>query len=93
MLPEALISTCGSDMVVSAEDGLGALERIIAKAEVQRVDKILDIAFLEADDVSSVDAHAELDDIEKLLRTMRKQRTLLIVSALGKGTPFLPLAA
>jgi hypothetical protein len=67
-------------MVVSVEDGLGALERIIAKAQVRRVDTMVHIAFLEADNVRSVEAHAELADIEKLLKTMRRQHNLLIAS-------------
>lgn len=63
-----------------AEDGLGALERIIAKAEERRVDTMIQIAFLEADDMDSTEAHASLAAAEKLLKTMRKQRTLLITS-------------
>ena len=67
-------------MIGSAEDGLGALERIIAKAEERRVDTMIQIAFLEADELSSTDAHTDLASIEKLLKTMRKQHALLIAS-------------
>lgn len=63
-----------------AEDGLGALERIIAKAEERRVDTMIQIAFLEADDLDSTEAHASLAAVEKLLKTMRKQHALLIAS-------------
>jgi hypothetical protein len=61
-------------MTVSINEGLGALERIIAKAEERRVDTMIHIAFLEADDLNSTEAHADLAAIEKLLKTMRKQR-------------------
>lgn len=67
-------------MIELAEDGLGALERIIAKAEVRRVDTTIQIAFLEADDLNSTEAHADLAAIEKLLKSMRKQRRLLAAS-------------
>ena len=69
-------------MIKVAEDGLGALERIIAKAEARRVDTMIQIAFLEADDLNSTEAHADLAAIEKLLKTMRKQRRLLETSVL-----------
>ncbi|MCJ2032754.1 hypothetical protein [Methylobacterium sp. J-068] len=68
-------------MIGLAEDGLGALERIIAKGEARRVDTMIQIAFLEADDLNSTEAHADLAAIEKLLRTMRKQQHLLMASA------------
>jgi hypothetical protein len=67
-------------MNVAIEDGLGALERIIAKAEERRVDTMIQIAFLEADDLSSTEAHTDLAAVEKLLKTMRKQRHLLVAS-------------
>ena len=67
-------------MVESVEEGLGAFERIIAKAQEQRINTMIHIAFLEADDMSSTEAHAELADTEKLLKTMQKQRTLLVTS-------------
>lgn len=67
-------------MGVTVEDGLGALERIIAKAEERRVDTTIQIAFLEADDLNSTEAHTDLAAIEKLLKTMRKQRRLLAAS-------------
>ncbi|MGU3363072.1 hypothetical protein ACLBWX_22435 [Methylobacterium sp. M6A4_1b] len=67
-------------MAATVEDGLNALERIIAKAEVRRVDTMIHIAFLEADDLNSIEAHADLATIEKLLKTMRKQRLLLAAS-------------
>jgi hypothetical protein len=67
-------------MVESAEEAFGALERIISKAQEQRINAMIHIAFLEADDLSSAEAHAELADIEKLVKTMRRQRTLLIAS-------------
>jgi hypothetical protein len=68
-------------MVGLVEDGLGALERIIAKAEERRVDTMIHIAFLEADDLDSTEAHTDLVGIEKLLKTMRRQRSLLAASA------------
>jgi hypothetical protein len=67
-------------MSVAIEDGLCALERIIAKAEERRVDTMIQIAFLEADDLNSTEAHTDLAAIEKLLKTMRKQRRLLAAS-------------
>jgi hypothetical protein len=67
-------------MIELAEDGLGALERIIAKAEERRVDTMVQIAFLEADDLNSTEAHTDLAAFEKLLKTMRKQRRLLAAS-------------
>jgi hypothetical protein len=67
-------------MVESAEEAFGALERIISKAQERRINTMIHIAFLEADDLSSAEAHAELADIEKLVKTMRRQRTLLIAS-------------
>lgn len=63
-----------------AEDGLDALERIIAKAEERRVNTMIQIAFLEADDLNSTAAHTDLGAVEKLLKTMRKQRSLLAAS-------------
>ena len=62
------------------EEGLGALERIIGKAQERRVNAMIQIAFLEADGMSLTEAHAELADTEKLLKTMRRQRTLLVAS-------------
>lgn len=70
-----------------AEDGLGALERIIAKAEERRVNTMIQIAFLEADDLNSAEAHTDLGAVERLLKTMRKQRSLLAAS-IGHETPF-----
>ena len=67
-------------MLGCAEDGLAALERIIAKAEARRVDTTIQIAFLEADDLNSTEAHSDLAAIEKLLKSMRKQRRLLAAS-------------
>lgn len=54
-------------MIGLADDGLGALESIIAKAEKRRVDTMIPIAFLEADDLDSTEAHADLAGIEKLV--------------------------
>jgi len=70
-----------------AEDGLGALERIIAKAEERRVNTMIQIAFLEADDLNSAEAHTDLGAVERLLKTMRKQRSLLATS-IGHDNPF-----
>lgn len=67
-------------MAWSLEDGLCALKRIIARAEEQRVNTIIRIAFLEADEVSSAEAQAELLAVEKLLKTMRRQHSLLVAS-------------
>jgi hypothetical protein len=90
---QAQIEAQGAGMIGSMVEGLGALERIIAKAQEQRVNTMIHIAFLEADDVNSTEAHAELADIEKLLKIMRRQRTLLIASVHCKEAPLLPLAA
>ena len=72
-------------MTVSINEGLGALERIITKAEERRVDTMIQIAFLEADDLNSTEAHTDLAAIEKLLKTMRKQRRLLAASVHHDG--------
>jgi hypothetical protein len=88
---EIMVRSVG--MIGSMEEGLGALERIIGKAQERRVNTMIQIAFLEADDLCSTEAHIELADIEKLLKTMQKQRTLLIASANRKGAVLLPLAA
>ena len=68
----------GMDFLV--EEGLGAFDRLINQAQERRVDLIIHIAFLEADEASSTEAHTELADIEKLLKTMRRQRALLVAS-------------
>ena len=78
---QAEIMARGAEMIGSMEEGLGALERIIGKAQERRVNTMIHIAFLEADDMNSAEAHAELADIEKLLKTMQRQRTLLAASA------------
>jgi len=62
------------------EEGLCALKRIIARAEAQRVDTMLQIAVLDADEVSSAQARADLVAVEKLLKTMRRQHSLLVAS-------------
>jgi len=80
-------------MTELAEDGLGALDRIIAKAEERRVDTMIQIAFLEADDLDSTEAHASLAATEKLLKTMCKQRSLLIASLHRNAASSLPFAA
>lgn len=72
-------------MVDSAKDGLDALERIIAKAIDRRVEKIIEVAFLEAENLNSIEAHADLLDIENLLRSMQRQRRLLAASVRPGG--------
>jgi hypothetical protein len=76
-----------------AEDGVGALERIVAKAEERRIDMMIQIAFLEADDLNSTGVHTDLAAIEKLLKTMRRQRTLLKASLHRNEEPSLQFAA
>lgn len=85
-------------MVDAMKDGLDALERIIAKAADRRVEKIIEIAFLEVDDLSSIEARADLIDIENLLRTIQRQWRLLIASvrrgeAVEHGASLLEVAA
>ena len=60
------------------EDGLGALDRIIAGAEERRVEQMIHIAVLLADEGDPTETQAELARTERLLRIMRTQRTLLI---------------
>lgn len=60
------------------EDGLGALDRIIAGAERRRVEQMIHIAVLLADEGDVTETQAELARTERLLRIMRTQRTLLI---------------
>lgn len=60
------------------EDGLGALNRIIAGAEERRVEQMIHIAVLLADEGDPTETRAELARTERLLRIMRTQRTLLI---------------
>jgi hypothetical protein len=81
MSRQAGIMVRSAAMIGAMEEGLGALDRIIGKAQERRVNTMIHIAFLEADDLSSAEAHAELADIEKLLKTMQRQRTLLTASA------------
>lgn len=67
-------------MTVSIDEGLGAMDRIIARAAERRVEHMIHIAVLLADEKDPTDAQAELARIERLLRIMRTQRTLLIRS-------------
>lgn len=60
------------------EDGLGALNRIINQAEERRVEQMIHIAVLLAEEGDSAETQAELARTERLLRIMRTQRTLLI---------------
>lgn len=60
------------------EDGLGALGRIIARAEERRVEQMIHIAVLLADEGDPIETQAELARTERLLRIMRTRRTLLI---------------
>ena len=62
------------------EEVLGAFERLITRAHELRVQLMIHIAFLEADELSSTEAHTELANIENLLKTMQRQRTLLVAS-------------
>lgn len=62
------------------EEGLGAFDRLITRAQERRVQLMIHIAFLEADELSSTEAHTELANIENLLKTMQRQRTLLVAS-------------
>jgi hypothetical protein len=57
------------------EDGLCALKRIIARAEAQRVDTMLQIAVLDADEVSSAQARADLVGAEAARLEDERHRT------------------
>ena len=65
-------------MSVALEEGLAALERIIAAAEERRVDQMIRIAVLLAEEQDPTETQDALRRTERLLRIMRTQRTLLI---------------
>ncbi|WP_156394066.1 hypothetical protein [Methylobacterium sp. Leaf94] len=65
-------------MRAALEEGLAALERIIATAEERRVDQMIRIAVLLAEEQDPTDAQDALRRTERLLKIMRTQRTLLI---------------
>jgi len=65
-------------MSVALEEGLAALERIIAAAEERRVDQMIRIAVLLAEEQDPSDVQDALRRTERLLKIMRTQRTLLI---------------
>ncbi|MCJ2131321.1 hypothetical protein [Methylobacterium sp. E-045] len=67
-------------MTQVAKDGLDALGSLIARGEERRVNAMIHIAFLEAEDQNPHEARADLMAIEKFLKTMRTQRALLIAS-------------
>lgn len=74
-------------MAVSIEEGLGALERIIARAEERRVEQMIHIAIQLADEWAPIDTQAELAQTERMLRIMRTQRALLIRSRAEATAP------
>lgn len=65
-------------MTAAWDEGLGAVERIIATAEARRIEQMLRIAVHLAEDRDAADVEAELGRTERLLKIMRGQRTLLI---------------
>lgn len=61
-------------MTDSKQDQLGALDHLISEAEARRVDQMLYIATLLAEDESATDAENDLRQIHGLLKRMRVQR-------------------
>ena len=57
--------------VAAAGDRLAALDRLIAVLEERRVEQMLHIAFLMADEADTTEAEAELREIEAALARMR----------------------
>jgi hypothetical protein len=76
-----------ADMAVTIEEGLGALERIIAWAEERRVEQMIHIAVQLADEWDPIDTQVELAQTERTLRIMRAQRALLIRSRAEATAP------
>jgi hypothetical protein len=60
------------------EEGLAAVERIIATAEQRRVEQMIHIAVLLAEEGDAAETQEELRRTERLLKIMRTQRSLLI---------------
>lgn len=59
-----------------AEDRLAGLDRLIAVLEERRVEQMIRIAFLIADETDTTEAEAELREIEAALARMRVQRLM-----------------
>lgn len=60
------------------EDSLTLLNRLIDDAQAHRVDQMLRIADLAADDQPTDEAERALHKIEELIASMRKQRSVLL---------------
>ena len=69
----------------AAQDRFARLDRLIAEVEERRVDQMIHIAFLMADDADTTEAEDGLREIEALLVRMRVQR-LMQQSGLGAGS-------
>lgn len=65
-------------MRTAFEEWLGALERIVRAAEERRVEQMILIAVLLAEERDPAEAQEELRRTERLLKIMRTQRSLLI---------------
>jgi len=65
-------------MRAALEEGLAALERIIAAAEERRIEQMIRIAVLLAEEQDPSDAQEALRRTERLLKIMQTQRILLI---------------
>jgi hypothetical protein len=58
-----------------AEDRLATLERLISEAEERRIEQMIQIATVLADDEDATEAEDGLRQIEELLVHMRAQRS------------------
>ena len=65
-------------MRAALEEGLAAVERIIAAAEERRIEQMIRIAVLLAEEQDPSDAQEALRRTERLLKIMQTQRILLI---------------
>jgi hypothetical protein len=65
-------------MRAALEEGLAALERIIAAAEERRIEQMIRIAVLLAEEQDPSEAQEALRRTERLLKIMQTQRILLI---------------
>lgn len=63
-------------MVDAAQDRFARLDRLIVEVEERRVEQMIHIAFLMADDANTTEAEDGLREIEALLVTMRVQRLM-----------------
>lgn len=62
--------------VAAAGDRLAALDRLIAVLEERRVEQMLRIAFLMADEADATEAEAGLREVETALARMRVHRAM-----------------